>query len=94
LRCARWWRPSFSWAAIGRRRSPAAIPVIARRCEYETVPPLSDGGDPWQQIGAGTTFTCGLHVSGKVECWGMGPHGELGNGATAWNTPGKSFVRW
>jgi alpha-tubulin suppressor-like RCC1 family protein len=32
------------------------------------------------QIAAGHFYTCALISDGTVDCWGEGPHGELGNG--------------
>jgi alpha-tubulin suppressor-like RCC1 family protein len=55
---------------------------------------LPSGGDAWVQIGAGLSFTCATHHSGKVECWGRGFYGELGNGTATRLRPGQSFVDW
>jgi alpha-tubulin suppressor-like RCC1 family protein len=44
-------------------------------------------GDPFVEVAAGATFTCGRTQAGRGFCWGSSPHGALGTGTTAANLP-------
>jgi alpha-tubulin suppressor-like RCC1 family protein len=49
--------------------SESAVPVLAGR-----------GAIRFTSIAAGSAFTCGLSVSGRVSCWGENGAGQLGDG--------------
>ena len=61
----------------GKLGDPAAVafgesPVMPYRIEGAT------------SISSGLKFTCVLHQSGKISCWGNNWAGQLGNGASGW----------
>lgn len=41
---------------------------------------------PWKNISSGLLHTCAVKVDGTLWCWGYGPQGRLGDGATTDNT--------
>ena len=45
------------------------------------VPELVVGGQQFTAIDAGNGHTCGLTTLGKIQCWGSGVWGQLGDGA-------------
>ena len=46
------------------------------------------GGHTFQTIGVGSSFSCGVDLTGTVYCWGWNGNGELGDGTrTDRNTP-------
>jgi alpha-tubulin suppressor-like RCC1 family protein len=70
------------WGGNGRFQlgngttTPSSVPVIVIN---------QAGNGPLtgvRQIAAGGSHTCALLVNGRVLCWGGGPGGQLGNGAT------------
>jgi alpha-tubulin suppressor-like RCC1 family protein len=62
---------------------PLAIAIAA--CGSRTAldipaPPVQPPA--FRAVVGGTGFSCALHVSGGVKCWGANAHGELGDGTT------------
>jgi alpha-tubulin suppressor-like RCC1 family protein len=47
------------------------------------VPP----GATYVEVATGTTHGCALDSAGALYCWGLGAHGELGDGGHAYNLP-------
>ena len=43
--------------------------------------------DTWTQIASGEAHTCALATDGALACWGLGVHGELGDGGHGSSTP-------
>lgn len=54
--------------------------------KYAASPQRVALAEPFVQISAGGTHTCGVTAGGEAYCWGSNSHGQLGNGQIqAWN---------
>ena len=48
-----------------------------------TAVPVPVSGGPFSTVSAGFEFTCGITPNRALYCWGVGAHGQLGNGSTS-----------
>ena len=44
------------------------------------IPATIAGGHIYQKITSGYYHSCGLRLSGEIDCWGLNSQGQLGNG--------------